>query len=103
MMKDPNEYLPRPTYEWTRNQLKQLGFDPENPPADAGGDVLTPFHTLYFNLRARVISHIQEGSEPQLALSTQPVGGFDWQPVSQQEIPEIEIANETVEEEGILN
>jgi hypothetical protein len=53
--------------------------------------VLTPFRTVYFDLRARVQAHIQQGLEPELSLSSAPRGGCSSQPVSNQNISEIEV------------
>ncbi|KAL4755600.1 uncharacterized protein BDW70DRAFT_165334 [Aspergillus foveolatus] len=88
---DPEEYLPSTTYNWTKVQLLELNFDPENPPKHAGGDVFTPYRTTYFDLRARISAHITQGNEPELGLSSRPVGGFNWEPANNQNISQVEI------------
>ncbi|KAL4864173.1 hypothetical protein BDV12DRAFT_205896 [Aspergillus spectabilis] len=92
---DADEYLPADTYNWTSVQLQELGFDPQNPPDNAGGDIYMPFRMIYLELRARIQAHISGGSEPELGLSSRPTGAFDWEPISKQagipEIPEIEV------------
>ncbi|KAL5051343.1 hypothetical protein BDW71DRAFT_193744 [Aspergillus fruticulosus] len=88
---NPDKYLLESTYNWMLVQLKELGFNPHNPPKDAGNDILTPYHTIYFDLQARIRAHIQHGNQPELGLLEQLVGGFDWEPMSTQEIPEVEL------------
>ncbi|KAL3496438.1 hypothetical protein BJX62DRAFT_222109 [Aspergillus germanicus] len=77
---DIDEYLPPETYSWTRNQLLQLLYDPQQPPPIAGDHVLTPFRTIYLELRSRIQVHIQAGSQPILQLSQPPIGAFNWDP-----------------------
>ncbi|KAL4972835.1 hypothetical protein BDW66DRAFT_162600 [Aspergillus desertorum] len=89
---NPDEYLPQSTYIWTLVQLKESGFDPHNPLKDAGDDILTPYRTIYFDLRAQIQAHIRRGNQPELGLLDRPVGGLDWEPISTQEIPETESA-----------
>ncbi|KAL3475663.1 hypothetical protein BJX99DRAFT_271041 [Aspergillus californicus] len=87
---DANKYLPQETYNWTFIQLRQLGFNPQNPPDNAGGDVFTPFITIYIDLRTRIKAHIDKGSAPNLSLSTRPTGAFSWEP----ELPEMDAVKE---------
>ncbi|KAL4732831.1 hypothetical protein BDV11DRAFT_210663 [Aspergillus similis] len=94
-----DEYLPQSTYDWTLVQLKELGFDPHSPPEDVGDDILTPYRTIYSNLRARIQVHIQDGSQPELSLLERPVGGFDWDPMYAHEIPEVELEYDQEESE----
>ncbi|KAL4965070.1 uncharacterized protein BDV14DRAFT_189871 [Aspergillus stella-maris] len=85
---DPDKYLPIETYNWTRTQLLELNFDPENPPetaADSTDHAFIPFRTTYLELRSRIKAHIQQGSQPILELSKAPTGTFNWDP---QHIPE---------------
>ncbi|KAL4744613.1 hypothetical protein BDW72DRAFT_80335 [Aspergillus terricola var. indicus] len=77
---DINEYLPPETYYWTRNQLLELGYDPQQPPEVMGDHILTPFRTIYLGLRARIQEHIDRGSQPILQISQPPTGAFDWDP-----------------------
>lgn len=77
---DENEYLPAETFNWTRTQLLELNFDPESPPSTAGDHILTPFRTIYLELRARTKTHIQQGFRPFLQLSQPPTGAFNWDP-----------------------
>ncbi|KAL4958603.1 uncharacterized protein BDV14DRAFT_206546 [Aspergillus stella-maris] len=69
---DPEEYLPLITYNWTLFQLKELNFDPENPP--------------------KISAHIDQGNEPELGLSSRPVGGFNWEPATNQNISQVEVS-----------
>ncbi|KAL4962587.1 uncharacterized protein BDV14DRAFT_178267 [Aspergillus stella-maris] len=77
---DTDQYLPPDTYAWTRNQLLELLFDPQQPPSAAGDHALTPFRTIYLDLRARIQAHIETGSQPILSLSQPPTGAFRWDP-----------------------
>jgi hypothetical protein len=78
---DPDKYLPTETYNWTRTQLLELGFDPESPPETAGvctDYLFILFYTTYLELRSRIKTHIQQGSQPILELSRAPTGTFNW-------------------------
>jgi hypothetical protein len=77
---DIDEYLPPETYTWTRNQLLELLYDPQQPPPIASDHILTPFRTIYLELRSRIQTHIQGGLQPILQLSQPPTGAFDWDP-----------------------
>ncbi|KAL4744781.1 hypothetical protein BDW72DRAFT_187864 [Aspergillus terricola var. indicus] len=85
---DPDKYLPSETYNWTRTQLLELGFDPENPPETAGvctDHAFIPFRTTYLELRSKIKTHIQQGSQSILELSRAPTGTFNRDP---QHIPD---------------
>ncbi len=92
---DPDKYLPYTTYQWTLAQLLELGFNPRKPPVNIGDDNLSPYYRVYLNLRVRIQAHIQDNAEPVLALSRPPLGSFNWEPVLNQNIPEIEVEYDT--------
>lgn len=78
---DPDEYLPAETYNWTRTQLLELGFDPENPQETAGsctGYPFIPFRSIYLELRSRIKAYIQQGSQPILELPKASTGTFSF-------------------------
>ncbi|KAL4860997.1 hypothetical protein BDV12DRAFT_191372 [Aspergillus spectabilis] len=77
---DTDQYLPPDTYTWTRNQLLELLFDPQQPPSAAGDHALTPFYTIYLDLRARIQAYIETGSQLILQLSQPLTGAFAWDP-----------------------
>lgn len=83
---DADKYLPPDIYQWTLNQLLQLGFDPQSPPESAAGEVFIPFRTTYLELRSQIQAHIQTGSTPYLSLSVHPTGAFNWSPGSIHEV-----------------
>ncbi|KAL3429646.1 hypothetical protein BDV09DRAFT_202841 [Aspergillus tetrazonus] len=91
---DPEEYLPFATYVWTKSQLKELIFDPEDPPKPAEGDGIAPYYTTYLELRDRFSAHISEGKEPELALPSRPVGKLNGEPALIKNISEVEILND---------
>ncbi|KAL4972933.1 hypothetical protein BDW66DRAFT_169115 [Aspergillus desertorum] len=74
------DYLPAETYYWTRNQLLELGYDPQQPPEVVGDHIHTPLRTIYLGLRARIQAHIERGSQPTLQISQSPTGVFGWDP-----------------------
>ncbi|KAL4744526.1 hypothetical protein BDW72DRAFT_188322 [Aspergillus terricola var. indicus] len=88
---DPEEYLPSATYNWTKAQLKELSFDPDDPPKHAEGDAIAPYYTTYLDLRARISAYITQGNEPVLSLSSRPVGKLNGELEVDQNISEVEI------------
>ncbi|KAL4766702.1 hypothetical protein BDW60DRAFT_221101 [Aspergillus nidulans var. acristatus] len=107
---DIDEYLPPETYRWTRNQLLELGYDPQRPPDVVGDHILTPFRTIYLGLRDRIQAHIKKGSQPILQISQPPTGAFDWGPrlkpnhtEAVERVREVELVYELGEVEGLEN
>ncbi|KAJ0419230.1 hypothetical protein BJY00DRAFT_302339 [Aspergillus carlsbadensis] len=63
-----------------RRLQDDLLYNPQQPPSVASNHVLTPFHIIYLELRSRIQTYIQAGSQPVLQLSQPPIGAFNWDP-----------------------
>jgi hypothetical protein len=91
-----DEYLPPSTFQWCREQLQQLGFDPSQPANDASA----PHRTIYLQLRTIIDQHLTNGNVPELGLSIKPTGAFDWQgPIATDNVQEAQLAGEDPDEE----
>ncbi|PYH67139.1 uncharacterized protein BO88DRAFT_344940, partial [Aspergillus vadensis CBS 113365] len=68
----------RPYVVFEALRWRQVGFDPEKPPAVRPDEAATPFRTIYLGLRERLIVHMRSYAKPELTLSEAPTGAFDW-------------------------
>ena len=75
-----------------------MGFDPESPPPIPDEDRLSPHRTIYLQLREIIFVHLQQQLDPVLSLSKKPLGGFNWQPSSDNSIQQIDLVNDELEE-----
>lgn len=82
---DADEYLPRETLVWCRQQLQQIGFNPSDPPPRH--DFAQPHRAEYLELRQRAILHVQSGDLPILQICERPTqeNWEEWQEQRRQE------------------
>ena len=71
--------LPAATQAWVDQQFLQMGFDPSAALLDTIDDREDPFYSVYINLRNRLITYVDLGTEPSLNTRAHPVGAWNFQ------------------------
>lgn len=77
---DADEYLPDDILAWCRQQLTEIGFNPNDPPPRRDDELDQPYRTIYEDLRQRAIDHERSNELPIFRLCEKPLYAANWQP-----------------------